>query len=250
LNSITFQVSDGQANAITTIPVDVVPLNNNPTIYIGDKNKGLGLVTQEISVSDGSAIVNKSLSLWENFYVEDQEAQDNEPMDLVILITAGEIKFDHKLSEKVETSGNEYFFTDVAKEINKLMNRMTWITTEHVQEGTITITVSDQGYKGKCLTNGVYIDTCVLKATIIAHVSSGQDGAVTNTAAIAGPAVAAAATVAAAGVAAGVGLIGAGASTSSVAATAGFDAAFATGAAQTSGIFQAASTGGTSAIFV
>jgi len=171
-------------------------------------------------------------------------------MELHIIITAGELKFDNKLSDKVETSGSEYFFTGIAKEINKLMNTLTWITTKDVQDGTITITVSDKGFFGKCFTNGVYVDSCVLKATVVAHVSSGRDGAVTNVGAIAGPTVAAAATVAAAGVAAGVGLIGAGASSSTVAATAGFDAAFATGAAQTSGIFQAATSGGSSAIFV
>jgi len=194
-------------------------------------------------------LLEKLFHSTKNFFTEDQEAGDVELLELHITITAGELKFE-KLSDKVEISGFEYFFTGVASQINTLMNSMTWITTEHVQDGTITISVSDKGFFGKCFVNGVYINSCELKATIVAHVSSGKDGAVTNAGAIAGPAVAAAATVAAAGVAAGVGLIGAGASTSSVAATAGFDAAFATGAAQTSGIFQAASTGGSSAIFV
>jgi len=247
-NSITFKVSDGQADATVTLPVDVVPLNNNPTIFIGEQIQGKGLITQEISVSDGSAKVGEEFSLYKNIFVEDFECQNVELMEVEVTFTAGEIIFSKK-QFTVISDASSHFFEGTASEINLLLNSLTWKSTEDVTDGTVTITVSDKGYFGKCLTNGVYQDSCVLKATLIAHVSAGRDAAVTNVAAIAGPTVAVAATVAAAGVAAGIGLIGAG-SSSSVAATAGFDAAFATGAAQTSGIFQGAATGGSSAIFV
>jgi len=249
-NSITLKMSDGQNDAVATIPVDVIPINNNPTIQLG---KGKFLISQEISVSDGSALVGKDLSLYEIIAVQDKECQDTQPMEVTITITAGEIVFSKpQFNNRIFTQkGLEYIFEGVASEINTLLNTLSWKTTEHVQDGTVTISVSDKGFSGKCMVNGVVVDgACVLKATVVAHVSSGAAGAVTNVAAIAGPTVAAAATVALAGVAAGVGLIGAGASSSSAVATAGFDAAFATGASQTSAIFTPASTGGSSAIFV
>jgi len=195
----------------------------------------------------------EKIYLFMNFLLlEDKECQDQQIMEVTVTITAGEIIFSKpQFNSRIITQvGSEYFFEGVASEINSLLGTLTWRTTQPVQDGTVTISVSDKGFFGKCLVNQVYQDNCVLKATVIAHVSSGADGAVTNVAAIAGPTVAAAATVALAGVAAGVGLIGAGASSSSAVATAGFDAAFATGASQTSAIFTPASTGGSSAIFV
>jgi len=256
INGLVVQSSDGQpgGSAFQTIPFDVVRLNNAPTIYIGAKpangTKVEGKVYQETSVEDGAAVVNKALSLYAFFQLSDIDVDPAKNLlDLTITTTDGEINFAALAnSEGVVSDDKITKFEGTQNQINDLMNRMTWKSTAPVQSGTVTIVVSDKGQTGKCLRNSAYVE-CVLTATIVAHVSSGDAGKVTNIAAIAGPIAAVAATAAAAAAAAAAALLmGASKSTAAAAANAGFDNAF-EGIAHVSEIHQGAGTSGVSAIF-
>jgi len=258
-NAITIQVSDGQNTSQITIPVNVVEMNSPPTIYCGEHTlTPVGLTNQSIDEVHGAAKPGDEISICEFIFIQDEEAKDLKPLFLVVTWTGGNVSIRGEpliMGNRQGTNPNAFGFgvgngeatlTATAKEINEIMNTMTWSSDKPTATETLTIVVDDQGVSGSCLNTEQQIVThCPQKAILVAHLSVGRSVERSNLAKIITPTVIAAAAVAAAAAAAGAGLLfGGSQAATQTAATVAFAEEFNT-MAQASSIFEGASVGGT-----